>query len=471
MVDESVSVSHSTASWLHTSGSSVINEAGEPVRLRGFGLGGWMNMENFITGYPSSEVVHREEMRKVLGDELYERFFDAFLREFFNDADAQYLASIGVNSLRIPINYRHLQSDLRPGAIIESGFAHLDRAIQACAAHGIYSIIDLHSAPGGQNGHWHSDSVFHQPQLWTQRDFQDRTVAVWSAIADRYKDDPWVAGYNFLNEPGAENPRDLIELYALLESAVREIDSRHALFLDGNRFATEFPSFTEALPNTIYSVHQYHLPCGFDAPPYPGGDGGNYYDKARVEADFHRMATFADSVGAPLWVGEFGPVYTDEPDRDAMKRQLLIDEIDIYEQHGAGWALWTYKDMGVMGLVKAKPDSPWLDRTVAVRDKKARLGVDMNDSDDLQIADIMRPLVDRFAAEYPTFNPYPFGVRTHIDRLVRGILLGEPLAAEFAASFANITDADVDAIASSWALANSDINIGVERIVRDACSR
>ena len=47
-----------------------------PVTLRGVGLGGWMNMENFITGYPSTESLQRKALRKALGPEGYERFFD-----------------------------------------------------------------------------------------------------------------------------------------------------------------------------------------------------------------------------------------------------------------------------------------------------------------------------------------------------------------------------------------------------------
>ena len=166
-------------------------------------------MENFITGYASSESLHREAMRRTLGDEMYEKFFAGFLETFFTDADARFLASIGVNSLRIPVNYHHLLDDLKPDVIRSEGFSQLDAAVRRCAAHGIYTIIDLHAAPGGQNGHWHSDTQFHHPQLWQQADFRRRTVAIWQAIAARYCDNPWVAGYNFLNEPSAEDPQDL----------------------------------------------------------------------------------------------------------------------------------------------------------------------------------------------------------------------------------------------------------------------
>ena len=49
--------------WLRTSGPDVVQPDGTPVRLRGVGIGGWLNMENFITGYPATESSHRQAMR------------------------------------------------------------------------------------------------------------------------------------------------------------------------------------------------------------------------------------------------------------------------------------------------------------------------------------------------------------------------------------------------------------------------
>jgi endoglucanase len=455
--------------WLRVEGTQVVDGTGKPLQLRGFGLGGWMNMENFITGYGSSEAVHRSAMSRVLGADLAERFFDSLLNAFFGEEDARLMASLGANSLRIPVNYRHFESDQEPGVIKPDGFRHLDRAIAACAAHGIYSIIDLHATPGGQNGHWHSDTMFHEPQLWEQRSFRDRTVLVWEVIADRYRDNPWVAGYNFLNEPASEDPRDLVRIYERLEAAVRAIDPRHTLFLDGNRYSTEWPSFGDVFPNTVYAVHHYPPPCPFDGGPYPGVTNGEYYDKRSVEAEYLERTAYIRDRGAPIWVGEFGPVYTDEPEPDRMKRQLLTDQLEIYERYSAGWSLWTYKDMGMMGLVRAREESPWLSRTAEVRAKKARLGVDPGGSNDRGIADVINPVISRMAEEFPWFDPYPFGLKSHVVRLVRGILFAEPLAVEFAECFRGITDADIDEITASFRLDQCVVNDDVRRIVAEAC--
>jgi hypothetical protein len=86
-------------------------------------------MENFITGFPGHEHQHRAAMRRVLGTQRYEFFFDKWLENFFTDADAKFFASLGLNCLRIPFNYRHFEDDMAPRVIKPEGFKHLDRVV------------------------------------------------------------------------------------------------------------------------------------------------------------------------------------------------------------------------------------------------------------------------------------------------------------------------------------------------------
>ncbi|MCF8884145.1 hypothetical protein L5849_15750, partial [Erythrobacter sp. SN021] len=64
---------------LKARGSDIVDEQGQRIMLRGVGLGGWMNMENFITGYPANEESMRPAVRKELGEQKYDLFFDRFL--------------------------------------------------------------------------------------------------------------------------------------------------------------------------------------------------------------------------------------------------------------------------------------------------------------------------------------------------------------------------------------------------------
>jgi aryl-phospho-beta-D-glucosidase BglC (GH1 family) len=214
-------------------------------------------MENFITGYPGHEFQHRASMLKVLGKEKYEFFFDRFLHWFFTEKDAEFFASKGLNCLRVPFNYRHFEDDSNPRVLKESGFKHLDRVIEVCARHKIYTILDMHALPGGQNPGWHSDNPTHVASFWIHKDFQDRAVWLWEQIAARYKGNPWVAGYNPINEPCDPEHWRLPAFYERLEQAVRKIDPDHILWLDGNTFAIEWKFFDKKLPNCVYSLHDY----------------------------------------------------------------------------------------------------------------------------------------------------------------------------------------------------------------------
>lgn len=115
--------------FLKVVGDKIVDGTGKPVILRGAGLGGWLNMENFITGYPGHESEHRAAMLKVLGKEKYEYFFDRWLYYFFKEDDAKFFASLGLNCLRLPFNYRHLEDDMNPKVLKVEGFKHLDRVI------------------------------------------------------------------------------------------------------------------------------------------------------------------------------------------------------------------------------------------------------------------------------------------------------------------------------------------------------
>ena len=66
----------------------------------------------------------------------------------------------------------------------------------------MWVILDLHAAPGGQGSDLAiSDRDPAQPSLWDSAENQRRTVALWREIARRYADNPWVGGYDILNEP------------------------------------------------------------------------------------------------------------------------------------------------------------------------------------------------------------------------------------------------------------------------------
>ncbi|HUG51422.1 MAG TPA: cellulase family glycosylhydrolase [Terrimesophilobacter sp.] len=454
---------------LHVDKTRIVGDDG-PMLLRGFGLGGWMNMENFITGYAGSESQQRRALRRTLGPEGYERFFERFLDVFFTDDDASLLASLGLNSLRVPFNYRHFEDDDSPMALKDDGFRLLDRVIETCANHGIYTILDLHAVPGAQNQHWHSDNPTQWASFWTHRHFQDRVIHLWEALADRYRGNPWVAGYNPINEPGDAEGSTIGPFYRRLEAAIRAVDPDHILFLDGNRFSTQFDQLGDPLPNTVYTVHDYALPGFVDGGPYPGMSRGQYVDRGKVEETFLARTVYMRETGTPIWVGEFGPVYTGDPRRDEQRFQLLEDQLEIFSQYEASWALWTYKDIGLQGLVSADPASPYMERIAPVLKKKARLGVDSWGSTDEGVRGLIEPIERLFEEEFPAFAPYPWGAKRWIAGHVRHVMLAEAMVDDFARAFEGVRPDEAERLAEAFALPQCVVREQLATVLRRAAS-
>ncbi|SDJ36747.1 glycoside hydrolase family 5 protein [Nonomuraea jiangxiensis] len=452
--------------WISVSGDRLVDPSGRTVTLAGVGLGGWLNMENFITGFPATESLHRAALRRALGEEGYERFFHRFLTDFFAADDARYLASLGLNSVRVPFNYRHFEDDDRPFELKEEGFAWLDRVIGLCADAGLYTILDLHALPGRQNQHWHSDNPTHWAEFWNHRHFQDRVVHLWEAIAERYKDRPEVAGYNPVNEPADASGQAIGPFYERLERAVRAVDGRHVLFLDGNRYSTDFSAVGGPFPNTVYTAHGYALPGIAAGSSYPGVTRGEYFDRSVVERTFLRRTEFMRRTGTPIWIGEFGPVYDGDPERDLSRLRLLGDQLAIYRAHGASWSLWTYKDIGLQGLTYARADSAYVRRIAPVLEKKARLGADSWGGSDEHVRHILDPIDELFDKEFPGFDPYPWGRRPWIRTLVRNILLAEPLVGEFGRCFEGVSPQEAERLAGCFAFDACDTREPLAEVIR-----
>ncbi|MGH3391621.1 MAG: hypothetical protein ACRDOO_22345 [Actinomadura sp.] len=144
-------------------------------------------------------------------------------------------------------------------------------------------------------------------------------------------------------------------------------------------------------------------------------------------------------------------VYTGDPERDRARYRLLRDQLDIYREHAASWSLWTYKDIGLQGLVYARPDSAYLRRIASVLEKKTRLGADSWGGSDRQVRQLLDPIEELFDREFPGFDPFPWGRRAWIHRLVRNILLAEPLVQEFGRCFEGVTPDEAGSLAGSFA--------------------
>ncbi|KAG8747353.1 hypothetical protein FRC10_001532 [Ceratobasidium sp. 414] len=518
---------------LKLQGSKIVGADGKPVLLRGAGLGGHLNMENFvrhpgcriislhvftdsdhqITGYPGHENDMRKAVKKVLGQEKYDFFFDKFLEYFFTEKDAEFFASLGLNCIRIPFNYRHFEDDLNPGVYNERGFQWLDRIINICGHYGIYTILDLHAAPGGMVMTRHAEQPqlisyackdktligiaantgIHRALFWEHVEFRNRAIALWEKLAERYKGNTWVAGYNPLNEPTDEEHTRVLDWYARAEKAIHAVDPDHILFWDGNTFAVSAHlarstvgtngslgherqiSPTSGSPYLVDHLGQIHDYSTYGFPQVSEPYEGTPEQKAKLESSFKRKIGYHEKIGGHIWNGEFGPVYaspSDGPDWEKVNERryhVLKDQLELYDLHSISWSIWLYKDIGFQGMVYTSPQSTYITRLAPFLAKKKRLAVDSWGADTSTVQPVFNPIEEWLSKEAPHIaQRYPptWRVNKHVGRLLRNILISEELTPEYASYFEGLSLQELDDMAASFKFENCVQREGLNKVLR-----
>ena len=196
--------------YLHTNGKYIYDGTGNEVILRGIGTGNWMIQEGYMMQSSSVANAHhqfRNKLESTIGEAKTDSFYTVWLDSHFRRIDVDSMASWGFNSIRVALHYiwftPPIEEEPVPGEItwIDKGFTMIDSLLDWCSDNEIYLILDLHGAPGGQ-GHDMAISDYDptKPSLWESQANKDKTVALWRKLAERYSTEPWIGGYDLINE-------------------------------------------------------------------------------------------------------------------------------------------------------------------------------------------------------------------------------------------------------------------------------
>jgi endoglucanase len=304
--------------FVHTSGTQLIDGTGHPLMLRGTNLGNWLVQEGYLfhlDGGPQSAREIEALTNELLGPEVAEKFWRAYRDRYVTRDDIQFLKRVGFNSIRVPIHYKYFESD---GS---EGFTLLDRVIEWAREAGLYVVIDMHAAPGGQTGA-NIDDSWGYPWIYDSQQAQQHAIDIWKRIVAHYRNSETVLGYDLLNEPIPHSPElkkynsQLEPLYRRIVSAIREVDKNHIVILGGAQWDTNFSVFGPPFDqNVMYTFHKYWM--------------------TPEQAEIQQYLDFRDKYHVPIWMSESGE-NTDE---------WITQFRELLEKNQIGWAFWPYKKM------------------------------------------------------------------------------------------------------------------------------
>ncbi|MBN1925951.1 MAG: carbohydrate-binding protein [Prolixibacteraceae bacterium] len=333
---------NSLEGFLHAEGKNIVNGQGENVLLRGIGLGGWMLQEGYLlemSGFANPQHEIEAAIESVAGAVGKEQFYNAWLENYCTKADVDSIANWGFNSMRLPMHYNLFTLPIEEEPVagqdtwLNKGFEMVDELLEWCGDNEIYLILDLHAAPGGQGKDAAiSDYDESKPSLWESAENRRKTIALWKKLAERYADEPWIGGYEPINEPnwdidnaGNENGCNcnqntaLWNLYKDIISAIREVDTNHMVILGGNCWGNNYngiPAAGSFDSNLVLSFHKY----------------ATYNDEGSIQW----MLNLRNIHNVPVWLGEAGE----------NSNVWFASAIKLVESYNIGWAWWPFKKIG-----------------------------------------------------------------------------------------------------------------------------
>ena len=321
-------------------GHDLIKPDGEKLFIMGTNLGNWLNPEGYMFRFSKTNSGHfiTEMFCQLVGPDFTAEFWKQFKDNYVTRQDIRFIKSTGANTIRLPFHYKLFTDEDYMGITgRQDGFARVDSLVEWCRESELFLILDMHDAPGGQTGD-NIDDSYGYPWLFDSEASQQKFCDIWRAIADRYKNEPVILGYELMNEPIAPYFENVDELNAKLEAvykkgvaAIREVDQNHIILLGGAQWNGNFRPFTDSKfdDKIMYTCHRYGGPATKEA--------------------IQGFINFRDSVGLPMYMGEIGH-NTD---------QWQADFCQVMRDNNIGYTFWPYKKVDGSCFMAFKAPAGW----------------------------------------------------------------------------------------------------------------
>ncbi len=301
----------------------------------------YRRLQDYQVTYPE-RVAHDIQRRGVVSPSV------------FTEKDMQTLKEWNVNLVRYQIFVNKVARKLtRDG--LDQNFEEYDRCLEPMLPQGdevlkwaternIKVVIGLNVFPGGKLGK--EFRIFHEKASL------DHYVKTWQKIANHYKGNPAVWGYDLINEPNTTGKasHDYLVAQTIAAKAIREIDPDTPIIIESN--SCDIPLTYQyltplELDNVIYEVHVYDpleythqgVKTNPQGPVYPGLIKDIQYDRNKLREILQPVRDFQLKHNARIFVGEFSAAAW-APGAE----RYLEDCITLFEEYGWDWTYHAFRE-------------------------------------------------------------------------------------------------------------------------------
>lgn len=339
-------------------------------KLRGVNLGGWFVLEPWITPSVFEGNAAKDEytLTQILGKDAARSRLSQHWNSWITQDDFGQIAAAGLNHVRIPIGYWSVIE--REGDPYVSGaYDKLGEALDWASGAGLKVMIDLHGAPGSQNGF--DNSGKYGSVEWTQGDTTEFTLRVLNKIRDDHAQHPAVSSIQLLNEPlGPSLDMNAVRQFYMDGWGNLKDSNVNVVIHDAFQGVTSWGDWGSGMWNLVLDTHHYEIfdngqvsmspdkhvqtACDFGnqmastgKPTISGEWTGAITDCAKWLNGKDKGARYDGTLNGASRVGDCAGKYTgtvaglSEADKSNVRR-FIEAQLDAYEKAG-GWIFWTWK--------------------------------------------------------------------------------------------------------------------------------
>ncbi|MCO5556161.1 hypothetical protein L7F22_009705 [Adiantum nelumboides] len=288
------------------------------------------------------------QLANGLGPEQAAAVFKKHRKSFITAADFKYLSSIGFNGVRIPVGYWIAKDPKPPKPFVAGSLRALDNAFHRAERYNIKIIIDLHAAPGSQNGQEHSATIDGVSEWVTgidassNKSYIDLTLEAIDFLASRYSHRRGLYGIELLNEPmaGAVDIDILKSYYKRGYDLVRKYSASTYVILCQLLGAdpSDLLDMGSQFSNAIVDLHYYNVFGDTFADMNVQENIDYIYNQRSQELEKLNNA----SNGLLMFVGEWTNEWAYKGASQADYQTFGQSQFQVYGKATAGWAYWNY---------------------------------------------------------------------------------------------------------------------------------